>query len=387
LIEVMPEAKPIKLSILQVVPTLDSGGVERTAVDVARAVVAAGGAAFIATAGGRLVAEAERLGARVVIGPYQSKNPLAIWRNASRLTAIVRDQRVSLVHARSRAPAWSALWAARRAGVPFVTTYAGIHKAGNALKRTYNAVMVRGDTVIANSAYTAAHVLAEHKVEPAKLVTIPRGIDIDVFTPSNVASQRVAKLRERWQVGALPVVLLPGRLTRLKGHTTFLEALSKLPHRNFAAVLAGGGGEDRDRYVDELHGQAARLGLQRNLRIPGHIDDMPAAYLAADVVVSPSTVPESFGRTPVEAQAMGRPVVASALGGQLETVEHGVTGFLVPAFDAVALASSIERALTMDKAARDAMALVARKRVLERYTLEAMCAATLDVYRKLLAHG
>src|SRR6185436_3840366 len=136
----------------------------------------------------------------------------------------------------------------------------------------------------------------------------------------------------------------------------------------------------RDHYVDELKQQIARLGLEQNLRMPGHVSDMPAAYLAADVVVSPSTVPESFGRTPVEAQAMGKPVIATALGGQLETVEDGVTGFLIPAFDAGALAKAIDRALSLDKTARDAMAFVGRTRVLERYTVDAMCVATLDVY-------
>lgn len=383
----MPEAKPIPLTVLQVIPTLEGGGVERTTLDVARAIIAARGMALIATAGGRLVAEAERLGARVVIGPYESKNPLVIWRNASRLADVVTKERVSLVHARSRAPAWSAFTAARRTGVPFVTTYAGIHKANNPVKRCYNSIMASGDTVIANSKFTAAHILAEHKIDPAKLVTIPRGTDVDAFTPANVTPERVARLREQWNVSALPVILLPGRLTRLKGHTTFLDALAKLPHRNFIAVLAGGGGGDRDHYVDELKQQIARLGLERNVRMPGHVSDMPAAYLVADIVVSPSTVPESFGRTPVEAQAMGKPVIATALGGQLETVEDGVTGFLVPAFDADKLAAAIDRALSLDKTAHDAMAFVGRTRVLERYTVDAMCAATLDVYRKLIAHG
>ena len=383
----MPEAKPIPLTVLQVIPTLEGGGVERTTVDVARAIVTAGGKALIATAGGRLVPEAERFGARVIKGPYDSKNPFAIRSNASSLASVIKNERVHIVHARSRAPAWSAKWAARRTGTPFVTTYAGIHKANNALKRAYNAVMASGDMVIANSKFTAAHVLAEHKIDPAKLVTIPRGIDVDAFTPGNVSGERVAKLREQWNVGNLPVILLPGRLTRLKGHTTFLDALAKLPHRNFTAVLAGGGGGDRDHYVDELKQQIARFGLEKDVRMPGHVSDMPAAYLVADVVVSPSTVPESFGRTPVEAQAMGKPVIASALGGQLETVEDGVTGFLVPAFDPAALASAIDRALSLDKTARDAMAAVGRARVLQRYSVDAMCAATLDCYRRLLAHG
>ncbi len=382
----MPDAKAIPLVVLQVTPDLNVGGAERTTVDVARAVALAGGKALIATAGGRLVAEAERAGARVIIGPYDSKNPLTVWRNVARLIDVINAEHVAIVHARSRAPAWSAMWAARRAGIPFVSTYHGIYKAGNSLKRAYNAVMANGDVVIANSQYTAAHVLAEHKIDPSKLVTIPRGIDIEAFTPSKVAPERIARLRGQWNLAAdMPVILLPGRLTRLKGHTTFLDALAKLPHRRFVAVLAGGG---EDRYVEELKRQVDRLGLAANVRMPGHVTDMPAAYMVADIVVSPSTVPESFGRTPVEAQAMGRPVVATALGGQLETVEDSATGFLVPVFDAAALASAIERALALDKNARDAMALLGRTRVLERYTVDAMCAATLDVYKKLLVrHG
>jgi glycosyltransferase involved in cell wall biosynthesis len=383
----MPETKPIPLTVLQVIPTLEGGGVERTTLDVARAIMAIGGKALIATAGGRQVAEAERIGARVFLGPYESKNPIKIWRNAATLAKLIKSERVSLVHARSRAPAWSAMLAARRTGVPFVTTYAGIHKANNAIKRRYNAIMASADSVIANSNFTADHVLREHKIDASKLVTIPRGIDIDAFTPANVAPDRVAKLREQWNVGKSPVILLPGRLTRLKGHTTFVDALAKLPHRNFTAVLAGGGGGDRDHYVEELKQQIARLGLEQHVRMPGHVSDMPAAYLAADIVVSPSTVPESFGRTPVEAQAMGKPVIATALGGQLETVEDGVSGFLVPAFDTAALASAIEKALSLDKAARESMAFVGRARVLQRYSVDVMTASTLDVYRKLISHG
>jgi hypothetical protein len=209
-------------TVLQIVPELESGGVERTSVDVARAIVGAGGRALIATAGGRMVEEAERAGAQVIIGPYQSKNPWRIWKNAGLLSDIIRKESVSIVHARSRAPAWSALWAARRTNTPFVTTYAGIHKAKGKLKRAYNAVMASGDIVIANSDFTAGHVRAEHRIEPSHLVTIPRGIDIDAFTPANVAPERVLKIRNQWEVGNLPVLLLPGRLTRLKGHTTFL---------------------------------------------------------------------------------------------------------------------------------------------------------------------
>lgn len=370
-------------TVLQVVPELESGGVERTTIDVARAIVKAGGRALIATAGGRMTDEVERIGARVFVGAYQSKNPWRIWRNASELEAIIRNEDVSVVHARSRAPAWSALWASRRTGTPFVTTYAGIHKAKSALKRSYNAVMASGDIVIANSNFTANHVRAEYKIAEDRLVTIPRGIDIAAFTPASVSPERVRDVRNQWGAGNQPVVLLPGRLSRLKGHANFLEALARLSHRNVLAVLAGGGGSSRDRYVTQLKQQIVSLGLERRVLMPGHVADMPAANLASNVVVSPSLVPESFGRTAVEAQAMGRPLVATALGGQLETVEDGVTGFLVQPNDVDGLARAIDRALDLEVATLRTMAIVQRERVTKSYTVDAMCAATLRVYERL----
>lgn len=377
-------SKPFSLSVLQVIPALDAGGAERTAVDVARAVVEAGGKAWIATKGGRLATEAERAGAEIITGPFDTKNPLAIWRNAKALADVIRYKNVAIVHARSRAPAWSAYLAARRTGVKFVATYHGIYNAKSPLKRWYNGVMARGDAVIANSQYTADHVSAQHKVDPRKLHVIPRGIDVEGFTPEHVSRDRIDAVRKHWGLKpGKPVIVMPGRLTRWKGQLVFIEALARLPNRNFEAVIVGDA-QERDAYVDELHASLKRLNLTDVAHIPGHCNDMPAAFMAADVIAAPSIEPEAFGRVAVEAQAMGRSVVASRLGAQTETVLDGVTGFLFPPGDAEALAQGIARALALTAGQRQAMAKQGRERVLASYSVQAMCAATLKVYRDVL---
>jgi glycosyltransferase involved in cell wall biosynthesis len=371
------------LSVLQVIPALDAGGAERTTVDIARAVVAAGGRAWIASAGGRLATEAEDAGAKFITGAYDSKNPLVIWRNAAALADLIRREKIAIIHARSRAPAWSAYLAARRTGIKYVATYHGIYNAKGALKRYYNAIMARGDAIIANSHYTAAHVLAQHKPDKAKLHVVERGTDIKAFTPENVAPDRIEDIRKLWSLKAgKPVIVLPNRLTRWKGQLLFVEALAKLPHRNFEAVMIGDA-QERDAYVAELLAAVDRADLSQVVRIPGHCRDMPAALMVADIVVAPSIEPEAFGRAAVEAQAMGRPIVASRLGAQSETIIDGVTGFLFPPGDADAFAKAIDRALAMTPEQRQAMAKAAREHVMRAYTVEAMCAATLKIYRDL----
>ena len=379
----MPNTAP--LSVLQVIPALDAGGAERTTIDVARAVVASGGKAWIATKGGRLAGEAEATGAKLILGPFDSKNPYIIWNNAKTLADAVVNNGIDIVHARSRAPAWSAHRAAHRANVKYVATYHGIYNAKSAPKRWYNSIMARADAVIANSNFTADHVRSEHDVSEIKLHVIPRGIDIAAFTPGNVTPERIEAIRKAWSLkSGKPVIVLPNRLTRWKGQLMFVEALAKLPHKDFEAVLVGDA-QARDAYVDELRSAIDRHGLAQNVRIPGHCSDMPAAFMAADVIVTPSIEPEAFGRVAVEAQAMGRPLIASNLGAQAETVADGVTGFLFPPGDADALANLILKALALKPEERKAMQTKARERVLRSYTVDAMCAATLDVYRSLMA--
>jgi glycosyltransferase involved in cell wall biosynthesis len=364
-------------TILQVLPALVSGGVERGTLEIAEALVGAGWRALVASAGGPLVGPLERLGARHIALPLGRKSPAAIWRNAAALARLVRAEGVGIVHARSRAPAWAALLAARRTGAHLVTTYHGAYNEGWPGKRFYNSVMARGERVIAISGFIAEHVRARHGTDPARLRVIPRGVDERRFDPE-AAAPRAAALREAWNLPAgRPVVMLPGRLTRWKGQTVLLDAVARLPG-NALALLVGDGGLRR-----ALEARIGELGLGDRARLCGHVEDMPAALLLADVVVHASTDPEAFGRTVIEAQAMARPVIASDLGAPRETVEEGVTGWRVEPGNPAALAAAIARALALPAGERAAMGERARAAVLGRYTTRAMQEATLAVYREL----
>lgn len=377
---------PDDFTLLQVTPALDGGGVEEVTLDVAAAVAAAGRRSLVASRGGALEPRLAAGGSRLLRLPVQSKNPLTMALNALRLEGVVRRERVSLVHVRSRAPAFSALAAARRAKVPVIAGYHGAHSANGALKRWYNAVMTRGDVVIANSAFTQGHILAEHAVDPARVVVIPEGVDTERFDPAAVAPERVAALRRAWglrEAEPRTVILLAGRLTRLKGQRLLAEAIGRLPHpEDIVLVLAGGGGSDD--YRHEILAAAAVAGLGDNLRLVGPVDDMPAAYLAADLVAAPSTQPESFGRTVAEAAAMGRPALAAAHGGPAEIVLPGETGWLVAPGDSDAWAAALAEAMQTPVECRTAMGVQARRRAKQLYSLPAMCEATFTLYRRLL---
>lgn len=371
-------------------PELETGGAEQTTIDVARAVIEAGGRALVATRGGRMTARLIADGARLAQMPVQSKNPLVMLGNASRLVDLIRREKVSLVHVRSRAPAFSALWAAQATKTPFVATYHGVYKAKSNLKRWYNAVMTRGDLVIANSEYTRGHVLAEHGLDPDKVVAIPRGVDLDRFNPSWVTPDRLDAIRAAWGVGPddrRTRFLLAGRLTRIKGHLTIVEAAARLKAEGRTDFLFLFTGDDQGRtgYGEELTRAIRDAGLTDIIRITGHCDDMPAAFLVADVAILPTIVPESFGRTAVEPQAMGRPVIASAHGGTVETVVDGVTGWLAPPGDASAWAKAMARAIDLGPGKRLEMGQAGMNRTRQLYRVDAMCAATLLAYERVLA--
>lgn len=378
-------ALPPGATVLQVLPSLDTGGVERGTVEMTQAIVAAGGAALVASEGGRLVAAVERAGGRHIRLPLASKNPATIWLNAGRLGRLIRTEGVGIIHARSRAPAWSALLAARRTGARFVTTYHGVYNEGVPGKRRYNAVMAKGDRVIAISRFVAALLAARHGVEPSRIRVIPRGVDPALFDPARVTAPQVAQLAAAWRVpDGAPVVMLPARLTRWKGAAVLIDAMARLACTDACCVLVGAT-QGRERFARQLQAQAQALGMAGRLRMAGHCDDMPAALALADVVVSASLDPEGFGRAVIEAQAMARPVIATDHGGAAETVEHGVTGWRVPPGDAGALAAALDHALAMQPDRRRGMGERARASVLAHYTTAAMQAATLDVYRELLA--
>ena len=386
----MPDGKPDDApAILQIVPSLDIGGAERTTIDIAAALVANGMRALVASEGGRLESELLAAGGELIRMPVASKNALTLWRNAGAIARLIRERNIVLVHARSRAPAWSARIATRRTDIPFVTTYHGIYNARGPLKRRYNSVMARGDAVIANSEWTKQHILSTYGFEPTHLTVIPRGLDLKRFDPQAVAPERVAALRELWGVKeGMRVILLPGRLTRWKGHPVFLRALARLNEEGrlpavVRAVIAGDA-QGREGYVHEVESGIADRGLHDVVKVADHITDMPAAYLAADIVVSASTDPEAFGRVPPEAGAMGRAVIATDHGGARETVLAGESGLLVTPGSARAMADALARLLALSPAELAAMGAKGRAHITANYTVERMCAATLDLYRLLL---
>lgn len=371
------------MHILQVIPELDAGGAERTTIEVAEAIVAAGGRALVACRGGRLEADLKAVGGELVRLDMKTKSPLSIWLNAGRLAKIARSEGVEIIHARSRAPAWSAKWAARRAGVPYVTTYHGTYNAKSSLKRAYNAVMAAGERVIANSRFIADHVRAEHGVGDDRLRVIPRGVDLARLDPAKVDADAVASLRRSWGADANDrVILLPARLTRWKGQAFFIEALAELTLKDRCRLVCLGDAQGRSDYVGELKAAAEQRGVR--LSLPGHASDMATAYAAADVVVCPSLEPEAFGRTAAEAQAMGKPVIASNHGGAREVVAAGRTGWLAEPGDARLWGLALIEALALDEKAAAAMAKASRERITEKFSTAALQHATLQVYRELI---
>ncbi|HEX4077318.1 MAG TPA: glycosyltransferase family 4 protein [Rhizomicrobium sp.] len=375
-------------AILQVVPRLDAGGAERSAVEIAAALAHAGFVPLVASEGGRMVAEFEAAGGEWLPMPLDAKSPSALLANARRLRDLIRRRNIRLVHARSRAPAWSALWAARRTGTAFVTTFHGAYAADFPLKRLYNSVMLRGDAVIANSQWTADHIREDYWLRPKRLVVIPRGVDLDRFDPAGVPRERVLRLREAWGAGReQSVVLLPGRMTRWKGQLILIEAAARLAQKREPGALRvvfAGDAQGRDDYTAEVERAVERHRLGQVVAIAGHVEDMAAAYLASDIVVSASTKPEAFGRVAAEGAAMARPVIATDHGGARETVLADTSGLLVPPGDPATLAEALTKLLDAGPAARAAMGAAGRAHIQRHFTLERMTGETIGLYRELL---
>lgn len=361
------------MNVLQILPDLNAGGVERTVLETVEVLVRAGHTAHVLSAGGRLVPELEALGGVHHTADIGSKNILSVpWRIAG-IRRLIAEQKIDIVHARSRAPAWPAKFAAHAEKVAFVTTYHGIYNAKSALKRGYNSVMTKGDVVIANSNFTADHIVREHGTDPDRIRVIPRGVDMMEFDPDKISSDAVRSLCAEWNVQPNETLLvLPGRLTRWKGQSVAIEAL-RIRGGGHRLVLVGDA-QGRDDYVTELRAKAKSL----NVVFTGHRTDMDLVYAAADIVLCPSTDPEAFGRTAAEAQAMNRAVIASDHGGAVEVVMEGITGWRVPPGDAKALADAIGR---VDKLSGVA---TARDRIAAKYSKTALQTALLQVYEDLL---
>lgn len=375
--------------ILQILPALQQGGVERGTLEMAQAITQAGGKALVASSGGRLVPMLRSLGAEHITLPQcGSRNPAHVLRNARMLARILGQHNVALVHARSRIPAWTARMACRRTRTAFVTTWHGVHAHTMPGKKLYNSVLASGDRVIAISAHIGRLLRKEYNVPPERLRVIPRGADIDQFSPHAISGQRMHQLAEQWHVPAgSAIILMPGRLTAWKGQALVLQALAQLqaglPDLPWHCVFAGSDQTD-GRYVRELTQLAHNLGLDERIRFAGHCEDMPAAMALASMVLVPSLRPEPFGRVVVEAQAMCRPVIVSHHGAAVETVDNGVTGLSVPPNNAEKLADAMFAVLNAPAATLAHMGATARQAVLAQYTTQAMQHATLGVYDEVL---
>lgn len=371
-------------TVLQVLPALNTGGVERSTIEVAEAIVEANGRAIVASSGGGMVYELARVGAEHIELPVHSKNPFVMYKNIARLVDIINHHRVDVVHVRSRAPAWSAYFAAKKTGKPLVITFHGTYSVGNFLKRRYNAIMTSGDKIIANSRFIAGHMRRIYGVPVNKIRVIHRGVDLQRFSPTAVSAERVVALANQWRLDdGYPVIMLPGRLTRWKGQTVFVEAIKELNRRDIRCLLVGDA-QGRDDYRNELEKLVESHDLGEIVRIVDHCDDMPAAYMLTDIVVSASTDPEAFGRIVIEAQSLGRPVIATAHGGAQETVIEGETGWLVPPGDPKALAETINKALSLSTDERAALSKKGIANVRDNFSKDAMCSKTLDVYNEVL---
>ena len=303
-------------TILQIIPELDTGGAEQSVIEVAEAIVKGGGRALVLSQGGRMIPQLTAAGAEWIDFAAATKNPARILWNAQRIIDLVRKQKIDLIQAESRAPAWSALIAARRTRVPFVTSYHGAYGEKNALKKLYNSVMARSDIVIANSKFTAGLVKARYGTPDNRLRVIYRGDDVERFDRAHVSADRIEVLRSQWGLKPNQKILLQAaRLTSLKGHAYLIRAIARMRDRMQDAVLIiAGADQGRSAYKAELEALISELSLRKSVRLAGHVEDMPAAFAAAHVALAVSTVPETFGLVVAEAQAAGCPVIATNIG-------------------------------------------------------------------------
>ena len=371
--------------VLQVLPEVETGGVEVGTVEVASELQKHGIKNFVASQGGRMVYDLDKLKVPHFTLPLKSKNPFTMRKNARALEKIIRDNGVNIVHARSRAPAWSAYWAAKRAGVKFVTTFHGTYGLGPwGIKKIYNKVMTYGERVIAISNHIKNHILQNYKADESKIRLIHRCADIERFSPAAVTQERmINKIKEYNIADDKPVLLLPGRITRWKGQHLLIEALAKMKNRNYYCIITGDS-QGRQHYMDYLEELVRKYKLEDRVGFFGRYSDVPALMMIANVVLSTAIEPEAFGRISIEGQAMGKIVVASDIGGTLDTVVEGKTGKLFKSNDAQSLADALDWALGLSVAEAEKIGKAGIENVRANFTKQIMCGKTIEVYKEVL---
>ena len=377
------EIEPV---VLQVLPELETGGVETGTIEVATALKAAGIKNFVASQGGRMVYELEKNKIGHLTLPLKSKNIFTMLSNANKLAQYIKANNINIVHARSRAPAWSAYWAAKKAGAHFVTTFHGTYGLGPlGIKKLYNRVMTYGERVIAISNHIKNHILKNYpKTEESKIRLIHRCADIEKFSPSAVTQARmINKIKEYNIADDRPVLLLPGRVTRWKGQHLLIEALHLMKNQNYYCIIAGDA-QGRQKYLDYLKKLARKYKLDDRIGFFGRYQDVPALMMVSTVVLSTAIEPEAFGRISIEGQAMGKIVVASNIGGSLDTIQDGITGKLFESNNPQSLADALDWALSLNKTETKKISDSAIKNVREHFTKQIMCDKTIEVYREVV---
>ncbi len=379
------------LKVLQVIPKLGYGGAETGCFDIAHYLPENNCESFIVTSGGELLKFVDKKKVKIFKLPVQSKNPLLIFINSIILIGIILLNNISIVHARSRAPAWSCLIASKITGRKFVTTFHGTYNFKTNLKKFYNSVMVRSDLIIAGSNFIFSHIKENYSMYlnyKKKFLVIFRGINVDYFDSSTTLENDEKKLLKQWDIEKdKKIILLPGRLTSWKGQEVFIEAVNliniELGYEAFYTVILGSD-QGRELYKKKLIRLSEQYRMSKQIRFIDHCKNMALAYKVSDIIVSASNEPEAFGRVSVEAQSMGKPIVASNIGGSNETIIDEKTGFLFESNNAKSLSKQILRVLNMDETSLKIMGIEARKNVTQRFNVEKMCFSTYSEYKRLL---
>jgi len=378
------------IKVLQVIPKLGYGGAETGCYDIAHYLPENNCGSFIVTSGGELTKFIDKKKVKLIRLPVHSKNPLLILINGIILIGIILFFNISIVHARSRAPAWSCLFATKLTGRKFVTTFHGTYNFSGKIKKFYNSVMVRSDLVIAGSNFIFSHVkenysnFLKHK---KKFLVIFRGINVDYFDSSTKLENDEKRLLKKWEISKeKKIILMPGRLTSWKGQELFIESINlvkkELGYEAFHAVILGSD-QGRDLFKKKLVRLTEQFRLTNQIKFVDHCKDMSLAYKVSDIVVSASIEPEAFGRVAVEAQSMEKLIIASNIGGSNETVVDGKTGLLFDSGDPNSLSKKIIRALTMDETSLKLMGKDGRKNVIKKFNVEKMCFSTYSEYKRL----
>lgn len=372
-------------TVVQILPALNKGGVERGTIEIANAIVQEGGRAIVISNGGQLEANIKRCGGEHYSLPVHSKNPFRWPFIRRRVKQVLALTGADLVHIRSRAPAWIAMPAARSLGLPVVTTIHGRFRRENIFKSVYNRIMMKSDRIIAISKYISRMVFEVHPQVASKIKVIHRGVDLTVFSPDRVPPQRIIRMSSMLDVpDDRPIIMLPSRPTGWKGADALIDAAGQIADEKDFFILLVGASDGSAEYQKGLIQCTERHGLSSRVRLCPSVDDMAAALMLADVVVMPSTTPEPFGRVAIEASAMGCPVVAFNHGGAVESIIHGETGWLAKPGDTTSLALCLSEALSLNQKERTQLAFKARDLVESKFSTTKMCTETISIYTALL---